>query len=131
MDCQLIEFQTFKRESATLAAASITNEIPWNVKRIFFIESESAEIRGDHAHKSCSQLFVRTSGRVEIHCRDGVRERSHTLVSLNQALLVPPGIWVKLVMSELSSISVLTDRLYETDDYINDWDEFFKLKANS
>ncbi len=127
-DCQLIDFQIFKRNSAVLAAASLENEIPWQVKRIFFIESKSAEIRGDHAHRRCSQYFVRTAGNVEIYCWDGSHDVKFHLDSLSQALLVPPGIWVKLVMSELSSISVLTDRLYEESDYLNNQEEFIMFK---
>jgi len=127
-DCQLIDFQIFKKNSSVLAAASLENEIPWNVKRIFFIESISTEVRGDHAHKRCSQFFVRTAGKVVINCWDGFREESFHLISLNQALLVPPGIWVKLIMSELSSMSVLTDRQYEQSDYINNAEEFIKFK---
>jgi len=128
-DCQLIDFQIFKRNSAVLAAASLENEIPWNVKRIFFIECNSAEIRGDHAHILCSQLFVRTAGNVVINCWDGSREVSFHLNSMNQALLVPPGIWVKLIMSELSSVSVLTDRQYEQSDYLKNTEEFIMFKA--
>lgn len=127
-DCHLIDFQIFKRNSAVLAAASLENEIPWEVKRIFFIESKSAEMRGDHAHRQCSQFFVRTAGNIEINCWDGSREVKFHLSSLNQALLVPPGIWVTLIMSELSSISVLTDRLYEESDYLNNQEEFIVFK---
>lgn len=124
-----MQLSVHERRSAKLTAVSLSEEVPWAIKRVFFIENRLQENRGDHAHKSCSQLFIRTAGIVEINCRDGISEKNYILATLNQALLVPPGIWVKLAMSSLSAVTVLTDQHYDRSDYLDDWDEFLKFKA--
>lgn len=128
-DCQLIELQNHVRGSARLTAVNVLEEIPWVIKRIFFIENVFPENRGDHAHKLCSQFFIPNSGQIEIICHDGRTEAHYFLKSLGQALLVPPGIWVKLVMESKSSVTVLTDQYYDAEDYINVWSQFLDFKG--
>ena len=127
-ECKIIQLPVHERGSAKLAAVSISEEVPWALKRVFIIETNLQENRGDHAHKCCSQFFIRTAGIVEINCRDGISEKNYVLATLNQALLVPPGIWVKLAMGSQSAVTVLTDQHYDRGDYINDWEEFLEYK---
>lgn len=128
-DCRLIDLPKHVRGSARLTVVNLFEEIPWMIKRIFFIESKFRENRGDHAHKLCSQFFIPNSGEIDIICHDGITEALFCLKSLDQALLVPPGIWVKLVMDSQSSVTVLTDQYYDVDDYINQWSKFLDFKG--
>lgn len=127
-DCRLIELPNHARGSARLSVANLFEEFPWIIKRIFFIENKFPENRGDHAHKLCSQFFILNSGQIELICHDGKAEAHFFLKPLDQALLVPPGIWVKLVMNSQSSVTVLTDQFYDPEDYINEWSQFLRFK---
>lgn len=128
-DCRLINLPNHVRGSARLTVMNVLEEIPWAIKRIFFIENKFLENRGDHAHKLCSQLFIPNSGQIELICHDGKTEARYFLNSLDHALLVPPGIWVKLVMESKSSVTVLTDQYYDAEDYINVWSQFLDFKG--
>ena len=40
------------------------NKFPMKVKRIFFIYGKNNKIRGEHAHKKCSQFFIPLFGKM-------------------------------------------------------------------
>jgi WxcM-like, C-terminal. len=86
------------------------------------------DIRGDHAHKQCSQLLVCVSGQIRVVCDDGLVETYHLLDSMNCGLLVPPCIWAKEeYVTDGAVLMVLCDRNYEEDDYIRDYNDFKKF----
>ena len=51
-----IKFRSYKRKSGTLVPFSLAKSFPIKVKRIFIINGKKGFIRGDHAHKKCSQF---------------------------------------------------------------------------
>ena len=87
------------------------------------------ESRGGHAHKELHQLIVAASGSFNITLDDGNVKRSFLLNHPYQGLLVVPGIWREL--SDFSSGSVclvLASHIYDSSDYIREYDEFLKIK---
>ena len=67
---------------------------------------------------------------MKIICRDGTNENSFELTTMECVLLVPASIWVDVIMSEQSSITVLTDLPYDESDYINKWDEYLEFRGS-
>ena len=62
-------------------------------------------------------------------CDDGKNKQSYTLSKPNQALYIPEMIWDEQVYkSEDSVLLVLANTHYNTDDYIENYEEFIKLK---
>lgn len=119
---------TFKKNSSVLCSLESATDISWNIERVFFISSEFAEDRGDHAHRTCKQLFVCVSGEVKIICKDGITESEFTLTGLGNNLYVPPGIWVNIRMESKTSLAVITDHIYDELDYIRNWDDFLSFR---
>ena len=128
-DVKISSSNLFSKGSGILTALSSKN-IGWKIERIFFISSELPEERGDHAHKTCKQLFVCVSGEVNIVCNDGNSEKEFQLSGLGNNLYVPPGIWVNINMSSKTSIAVITDKTYDESDYIRNWDDFMIYLGN-
>lgn len=120
----------FSKGSGILTALSSEN-IGWKIERIFFITSELPEERGDHAHKTCKQVFVCVSGEVKIVCNDGNSEKEFQLSGLGNNLYVPPGIWVSIKMGSKTSIAVITDQTYDESDYIRNWGDFMIYTGNT
>ena len=58
------------------------------IKRIFFINSENKDIRGNHGHKKCTQVFVSISGNIKLEGYNRVIDyifpaKKHINLSLN------------------------------------------------
>jgi len=128
-DIVMIKLEIFQRGSGKLSALQQGREIPWQIKRAFFISSEQPENRGNHAHIDCQQAFVCTMGNVLLTCKDGILEREFFLTPLNQVLIIPQGIWTTLSLSAQSSLTVMTNLLYDESDYITRWEEFKKFRG--
>lgn len=95
-------------------------DLPFIPSRIYWIsEVNTQSIRGGHAHKELTQLFIVLSGSLNIKIWDGRREDVYKLDSTSKPLLVNPGFWRDLNNFKLGTILlVLVDRDYEESDYI-------------
>ena len=60
------KFKSFRKKSGKLTAFSLRKNFPIRVKRIFIINGEKNFVRGDHAHKKCSQFVYSILGRIKI-----------------------------------------------------------------
>jgi hypothetical protein len=127
-DIKEFDLKVFSRASGKLTAIENYAGVPWEIKRVFIITAENFEIRGDHAHKDCNQAFVALSGQILLKSFDGSRETSFTLLPLEKSLCIPPHIWVNLEMSPGSILMVLTDKLFDEDDYIRNKKDFFNFR---
>jgi dTDP-4-dehydrorhamnose 3,5-epimerase-like enzyme len=89
------------------------------------VSALKGSIRGEHAHKKCSQFMVCVSGAIEVTCDNGIEETTYQLDSPSTGLNVEPGIWAKeKYLTENAVLMVLCDRHYEKEDYIHSYNEF-------
>ena len=99
--------------------------VPFDIRRVFTVSARAGDVRGDHAHKRCTQLLVCVSGKIRVTCDDGSVVTEHCLDSMGLGLLIPPGIWAKEdYMVDDAVLMVLCDRGYEAEDYIRDYQDF-------
>lgn len=120
----------FTKNSGNLVAIQQGDQIPWNLKRVFFITTSSNENRGNHAHVNGYQAFFCITGSVQLLLKDGISIEERLLNPLGEVVLVPPGIWVDVHLLENSTLAVFTDLTYDEKDYINNWDHFYKFKGH-
>lgn len=99
--------------------------VPFDIRRVFTVSARKGDVRGDHAHKQCTQLLVCVAGNICVTCDDGSASQNYILDNIGIGLLVPPGIWAREeYMVDDAVLMVLCDRDYEPDDYIRDYNEF-------
>lgn len=98
------------------------NEINFPIKRIFYLydfnEDKNLNKRGNHAHKTTSQILIMGKGTVNIHTINinSNEEMSFSLIKPNQALYLPPNNFIELInFSQDSFMIVLCDETYEND----------------
>lgn len=101
------------------------------IRRVFTITGvQPGGIRGDHAHRDCTQVIVCLHGRVSAILDDG---RSHCRIVLDrpeQGLFIPPGIWNHIVFESTDTVLVVfCDHPYDPEDYLRDRKEYLKLKG--
>ena len=123
------KFKSYKKNSGTLVPFSLKKDFPINVKRIFIINGKKNYLRGDHAHKKCSQFLFPVLGKIKIHCINKNLDQKIILNSKeNKGYLVKPKTWLKIKFLENQSIlMVFCDREYEFKDYIENYNDFLKL----
>ena len=123
-----ISIPSYTEENGSLVVLE-EDVVPFTIVRVFVVSAEKGSVRGEHAHKECVQLLSCLSGSIDVLCDDGTSEVEYTLNSLDQALLIPAGIWcVQKYKSKKSSLMVLCDQQYDENDYIRNYSQFKKWK---
>jgi hypothetical protein len=109
----------------SLAAAEFA-ELPFEPRRVFVVyDVPSESVRGEHAHRTCSQFLVCLRGSVRCLVDDGSTREDVQLSSPDVGLHVPPMIWgTQWKYSGDSILLVLASHPYDADDYIRDYEEF-------
>lgn len=120
-----IQFPTFENGNGVLGVYEGKDRIPFDIKRVFTISANAKDIRGEHAHKHCTQLLVCVAGAIRVDCYDGLKFSEYQLKDKSKGLLIPPKIWARQeYLTDKAVLMVLCDRGYEADDYIRDFEEF-------
>lgn len=114
-----------------LTMAEFSDELPFIPCRYFMTYAIPArQVRGDHAHRHCSQFAICVSGCCEVSLDDGLRQGLIRLHRPTQGLLIPPMTWTRVHhCTPDSSLLVLASHSYEPRDYIHDYRQFLTLAA--
>ena len=125
------EIKTINDSNGKLCFIENYSEIPFSIKRIFYIfDVPQNETRGNHAHKICNQFFVCLKGSIEVICDDGSKKKKTILNNPQKGLFVPNTIWASQhYLMKNSILLVLTDQEYLEDDYIRDYNNFLEYRS--
>jgi dTDP-4-dehydrorhamnose 3,5-epimerase-like enzyme len=115
----VIDLPQFRDSRGLLVAVEFTKFVPFDVKRMFWIDNVPAGgVRGGHAHKRCHQFAICIRGQVAIDALDGQRTRTLELTR-GRAVHIAPGIFTtERFIAEGTVLSVLCDRPYDATDYL-------------
>jgi dTDP-4-dehydrorhamnose 3,5-epimerase-like enzyme len=104
--------------------------IPFEIKRTYWIyDVPGGEIRGSHAFKEQQEVIVALSGSLDVILNDGERQMKFSLNRSYYGLFVPNKIWRSMENFSTNTLAlVVSDRVYDENDYIRDFDEFHNLK---
>lgn len=118
-------------ERGFLSYLEMQKELGVSSCRVFFIQTETATMRGGHAHRLCNQIFICNSGSLKIRCSDSMNSVEYDLKPNTYALFVPNGIWVDLEFQGPAQITVLCDQPYKEEEYVRDIESFILEKKIS
>ena len=114
-------------QSASLSVLEFCN-LPWIPQRIYWLKNfKSGTTRGNHAHKSLSQIFMVLSGEVTIRLSRGLISETMVMTPVSGQLEIKPGTW--RVISDATQdaiLLVLASSPYTEEDYIRDWNEYMQ-----
>lgn len=130
-DCRIIDIRKYSDNRGYLSVIEGGMDIPFEIKRIYYLYMVPETARGAHAHKQLQQLLVATSGSVDITLDDGREKKTFHLDRPWKGLLVVPGLWRDLDnFSGGTVLMCLASEKYDEGDYIRNYNDFLNYKKS-
>lgn len=128
---QLRFWQHIQGGTLTVMPALGGEDVGINIRRVFSLtDVPVGGVRGDHAHKYCTQVLMCLHGKVSVGMDDGRSTCRVVLENPEQGLSIPPGIWNRIVFEEEDTVLVVfCDQTYDPEDYMRDREEYLKYKG--
>jgi len=120
------KIKSHSKSSGKLITMGFDKNFPMEVKRVFFLYGKKNKIRGDHAHKKCSQFFVPIFGKFILDIKTPSMKKKIVLThSSNVAIFVPPKYWCSVKFLKKNSVlMVACDQYYKANDYIENFEQY-------
>ncbi len=113
----LIKLRTFSDNRGNLTV--LENEVPFPIKRIFYIYGVDDSVRGGHRHKQTIQAAICLQGSCTIHSTDGRTKEEFVLDSPDKCVILEPADWHTIDQFKKGSIlMILASEYFDPMDYI-------------
>lgn len=127
---RMLEFPQHGDERGHLVIVEGMKDIPFEIKRIFYIYGSDAEVvRGQHANLRSEFVLINVAGKSKVKVKDGLGNEA--VFSLNRphtGIYLPRMVWKDMYdFSEDSVLLVLSSEHYDASEYIRDYEEFERL----
>ena len=132
-DVKRFNLKFFDESDGRLAPVEFDKDVPFEVKRMFYVfDVHNQNDRGKHSHHKTKQLLISVNGSVTVVCDDGFERKEWVLDEPYKALYIPEMIWDEQIYKDENSVLlVLANTVYNHLDYIEDYEEFKRLKNES
>ena len=129
MESKLVEINEIFDHRGKLIVLEENTLVPFDFKRIFYIYGNTANIsRGSHAHYKTRQALIALSGSCTVSLDNLKRETEVLLNSPNKVLILEPNDWHEMYnFSKDCILLVLASHLYDSEDYIRDYEQFVSI----
>ncbi|MBR6090760.1 MAG: FdtA/QdtA family cupin domain-containing protein [Anaerolineaceae bacterium] len=132
-DVKLLQFTEFGDERGRLVVVEGSADIPFDIKRVFYIYGSDREVvRGRHANRRSEFVLINVVGTSRIRVID--RFGNDMIISLSQphtGVYLPAMVWKEMYdFSDDSVLLVLSSEHYDPDEYIRDFEEFRRICEN-
>ena len=131
-DIRIINLPKFLDSRGNLSFVEQKTHIPFEIKRTYWhYDVPGGEVRGGHAYRENEEFIIALSGSFDVVLDDGIDKKTFTLNRSYYGLYVPKGLWREMENFSTNSLAlVLSSTIYDKADYIRDYEEFLRLKAN-
>lgn len=130
MRARLIQLPKVIDKRGNLSFFENPNQLPFKIARTYWIyDVPGGEKRGSHAFKEQQEFIIALSGSFDIVLNDGTTEEKYHLNRSYYGLYVPNMYWRRLENFSTNSLAlIVSDKNFDKDDYIRDFEHFKKLK---
>ena len=130
---KMLEFPQHGDERGNLVVAEGEKDIPFDIKRVFYIfGSDHDVVRGQHANSKTQFVLINVAGTSKVKVKDG--EGNEAIYCLNRphtGIYLPTMVWKEMYdFSGDSVLLVLASEHYDPEEYIRDYDTFVKMIQN-
>lgn len=114
-----------------LTVGEFERSIPFQARRYFMVFGvPNAEVRGEHAHRTCEQFLLCVHGTCHVVADDGEVRQEFVLDDPAVGLYLPALTWgIQYKYSPDAVLLVFASEYYDSAEYIRDYDEFLVLSA--
>ena len=125
---RLLEFPQLGDNRGHLVVVEEMKEIPFNIKRIFYMYGTTeGVVRGQHANRNSQFVLINLKGSCKIKIDDGKYREIIELNKAHQGIYLKNMVWKDMYdFSEDSILLVLSDCGYDGSEYIRDIKEFYE-----
>ena len=130
--CVLYELPWVSDMRGHLSVAEYGQTLPFISQRCFWVFNvPNEEVRGEHAHKTLHQYLICVHGSISVVLDDSQKRQEVRLDKPNLGLYLPPLIWgIQYKHTHDAVLMVLASDVYDSQDYIRDYDEFVDYVRN-
>ena len=120
-----IDLPSFSDERGILTAVESNIDVPFSVKRIFYMYEITAN-RGGHAHKETEQLAIAVTGAFRFQLSDTKDTQTFILDNPTRGLYLPPMVFLDQIIQDApnSVCMVLASTHYDDERYIRSFQEY-------
>ncbi len=125
---KVLEFKEYGDERGNLVVAEGEKDIPFEIKRVFYMYgSDPGIIRGRHANRNSQFVLINVAGTSRVRLDDGFTTKVVELDKPRMGLYIAPMVWKDMYdFSPDSVLLCLSDANYDDSEYIRNYDEFTK-----
>lgn len=127
---QIIQLPKIVDPRGNLSFFESPKQLPFEIARTYWIyDVPGGETRGSHAFKEQQEFIVALSGSFDVVLHDGTQEIKFSLNRSYYGLYVPKMYWRKLENFSTNALAlIVSDKHFDAQDYIRDFEEFKKSK---
>ncbi len=126
---RLLEWKDLGDERDNLVVVEGNMDIPFEIKRIFYIYgSDDTVVRGQHANSLSEFVMINVSGTSKVKVDNGEESRVIELNRPRMGLYLKNNIWKDMYdFSADSILLVLASEHYDESEYIRDYQEYLRF----
>lgn len=133
MDYKLIDFKIRGDERGSLVAIEGNIDIPFDIKRVFYIFGTKGKdvIRGNHANRNSKFVLVMLTGSCKVKVFSGENRDIIELNTPDKGLFLNNLVWKEMYdFSDGSVMLVLASEHFDEYEYIDTYEELLKELKN-
>lgn len=131
--CKLLDFKEYGDERGKLVAIENNKDIPFDIKRIFYIyNADDKTVRGCHANRNSEFVLINVSGSSEVKINDGSHSVNIHLDKPMTGIYIPKMLWKEMYNFTTDAVLLcLTNTYYDSEEYIRDYEQYLtEIKSN-
>lgn len=124
----IINLESFQDDRGELFSILNNGNLPFEIKRIYFIRATENSSRANLSHKTQEQILICTNGQCSVLIDNGTSKQTILLDSPNKALFINKLIWRKIYnFSKDSVLLSLNSENHDENEIIRNYNEFLNI----
>jgi len=126
---KVFELPVYRDLRGSISVSEHPATLPFKPERCFFVfDVPGKDVRGEHAHRKLHEVLICIHGSVAVVLDDGNNRMEIILDTPCRSLYIPPMVWtIQYKYSPGAILAVLASDLYDSDDYIRNYDDFLSI----
>jgi dTDP-4-dehydrorhamnose 3,5-epimerase-like enzyme len=130
-ECYFFDIKTVQDSRGSLSSLEATQDIPIEIKRIFYIHHVLTD-RGGHAHIDTDQVLIAISGAIKIRLFDGKDTQEYIMDDCTKGFYIPRLIFIDLYGFSPDAVClVLANTHYDMKKSIRNMQDYLQYMNNN